>query len=74
MDEDRVVPVTTVASEVEAEMFCGLLRSGGIECGYRVTEATDSALEGFSGDGPHEILVHEDDLPAARALLPDAES
>jgi hypothetical protein len=36
-----------------------------------VTEATDSAFEGIASDGPREILVHEDDLVAARALLPD---
>jgi hypothetical protein len=74
MDEDKAVPVTTVSSEVEAEMICELLRVGGVDCGYRVTEETDSALEGYTADGPHEILVHEQDLAAARALLPVAES
>ena len=72
MDEDKAVPVTTVASEVEAEMICGLLRAGGVNCGFRFTEETDSALEGYTADGPHEILVHEDDLAAAHALLPAA--
>jgi hypothetical protein len=70
---DKGVPVTTVPNEVEAEMACGLLRSGGIECGHRVTEETDSMLEGFASDGPREIFVHESDLSAARALLADAQ-
>ena len=66
---DEGVPVTTVASELEAEMACGLLRSAGIECGHRVTQETDSLLDGFASDGPREILVHESDLSAARAVL-----
>ena len=74
MDEDPGVRLTTVASEVQAEMVCGLLRAGGIECGHRVTEEIDSVLDGFAADGPHEILVHESDLAAARALLPEPES
>jgi len=69
---DKGVPVTTVPNEVEAEMACGLLRSAGIDCGHRVTEETDSLLDGFASDGPREILVHESDLSAARALLADA--
>ena len=53
--------------------MCGLLRSAGIECGHRVTEATDSALEGIASDGPREILVPETELEVARALLADAQ-
>jgi len=55
-------------------MVCGLLRTAGIQCGHRVTEETDSPLDGFLPDGPRVILVHESDLSAARALLPDAQS
>ena len=47
---DEGVQLTTVASEVEAEMVCGLLRAAGIECGHRVTEETDS-LQHFQLDG-----------------------
>ena len=65
------VRVTTVPGETEAETLCGLLRSNGIACGHRVTEETDSPLEGFASDGPREILVHPSDLEAARALLAD---
>jgi Putative prokaryotic signal transducing protein len=70
---DEGVPVTTVSDEIEAEVVCGLLRSAGIECGHRVTEATDSAFEGIAADGPREILVHETELETARAVLADAQ-
>jgi hypothetical protein len=71
---DEGVVVTTVSDEVEAEVVCGLLRSVGIDCGHRVTEATDSAFEGLAFDGPREILVPENELEAARAVLADAQS
>ena len=66
---DEGVVVTAVTGEMEAEVVCGLLRSAGIECGHRVTEATDSALEGIASDGPREILVPETQVEAARAVL-----
>lgn len=67
--DDEGVAVTTVSDEVEAEVICGLLRSGGIECAHRVTEELDSPLHGIASDGPREIVVHEADLEAACALL-----
>jgi Putative prokaryotic signal transducing protein len=67
----EVVAVKRVSSETEAELACGLLRSAGIECGYRATEEIDSALDNFGEAGPHEIVVHPDDLEAARELLAD---
>ncbi len=69
MDGEDVVVVTVVPSETEAEMACGLLRSAGIECGYRDTEAIDSPLENFIAAGPREILVREADLEDARSVL-----
>jgi hypothetical protein len=72
-DLDAPVVVTVVAGETEAELVCGLLRSAGFECGYRDTEAVDSQLEEFTASGAREILVHESDLEAARALLAEAE-
>jgi hypothetical protein len=71
MDDPVVVKV--VSDEPEAEIVCGLLRSAGIECGFRETDAIDSSLEDFTADGPREILVHQSDLEAARALLGDDE-
>ena len=69
----ETVVLTVVSDEPEAEVVCGLLRSAGIECGYRDTEAIDSPLEDFTAAGRREVFVHESDLDAARALLADAE-
>jgi hypothetical protein len=72
VEADEAVVVKVVSGEPEAEMVCGLLRSAGIECAYRDTEAIDSPLEDFTAAGPREILVHESDLEAARELLADS--
>jgi hypothetical protein len=69
MDGEDVLVVTVVSGEPEAELVCGLLRSAGIECGYRETEAIDSPLEDFMASGPREILVREADLEDARSVL-----
>ena len=66
--EDTVV-VKVVDDEPEAQIVCGLLRSNGIECGYRDTEQIESSLEDFTASGPREIFVRPADLEAARALL-----
>ena len=69
MAPDEEVVVTVVSGETEAEVACGLLRSAGIECAYRDTEAIDSAIEDFIAAGPREIVVRASDLDAARELL-----
>jgi len=69
MEAPDAVVVKVVADEHEAELACGLLRSAGIVCAYRETEAIDSPLEEFTAAGPREILVRPDDLDAARELL-----
>jgi hypothetical protein len=69
MESGEEVVLTVVSSEPEAEVVCGLLRSVGIECAYRDTQATDSLLEEFTAAGPREILVRASDLDAARELL-----
>jgi hypothetical protein len=66
---DDAVVLTVVSGESEAEVVCGLLRSSGIECAHRDTEAIDSPLEDFIAAGSQEILVREPDLEAARELL-----
>jgi hypothetical protein len=68
---DEVV-LTVVSGEPEADIVCGLLRSAGIECAYRDTDAIDVPLEDFTAAGPREILVRASDLDAARALLADS--
>ena len=69
MEPDESVVLTVVSDEPEADIVCGLLRSAGIDCAYRDTEAIDSSLEEFTAAGPREILVHPADLDAARELL-----
>jgi putative signal transducing protein len=69
VDPGEEVVVTVVESEAEAEIACGLLRSAGIECAYRDTDAIDSTIEDFIAAGPREIVVHASDLDAASELL-----
>jgi Putative prokaryotic signal transducing protein len=69
MEDVETVVLTVVSGEPEAEVVCGLLRSAGIECGYRDTDAIESSLEEFTPAGPREILVRPSDLDAARALV-----
>jgi hypothetical protein len=69
---DEPVAVATVADELEADVVCGLLRSAGLECGFRPTAAADSAFEGIGG-GRMEIVVHADDVEAAREILAQAD-
>ena len=69
MEQDEGVVLTVVSGEPEADIVCGLLRSAGIDCAYRDTEALESPIEDFIAAGPREILVHESDLAAARELI-----
>jgi hypothetical protein len=71
VDPDKTAVLTVVPGETEAELLCGLLRSNGIECAYRDTDAIDSPMEDFMAAGPREVLVYEADLETARALLPE---
>jgi len=70
---EETVVVKVVDDEPEAQIVCGLLRSNGIECGYRDTEQIESSLEDFTASGPREIFVHASDLEAAQALLGEGE-
>lgn len=72
MEQDQEIVVKVVASEPEAEIVCGLLRSAGIDCSYRDTEAIDSPLEDFTAAGPREIVVQSADAEAARQLLAES--
>ena len=69
MEADDTVVLRVVSGESEAEVVCGLLRSAGIDCAHRDTEAIDSPVEDFIAAGPQEILVHAADLDAAKELL-----
>jgi hypothetical protein len=68
------VHLTFVSSEPEAAVVCGLLRSEGIQCAYRQTNAAAGALEGSSSGGSQEILVRGDQLERAREVLAGSES
>ncbi len=73
MEAEAPVVLTVVSGEPEAEVVCGLLRSAGIECAYRDTEAIETSLEDFMPAGAREILVRDSDLEAAKELLADAQ-
>jgi hypothetical protein len=64
-----LVVVDVVSSEAEAEIVCGLLRSAGIECGYRQTNVGAGASDGLTNAGPKEIIVRPDDEATARDAL-----
>ena len=72
MEPGEGVVLTTVSGPPEADIVCGLLRSAGIDCGYRDTEAIDSPLEDFTAAGQREIFVRAADADAARALLEES--
>ena len=64
-----LVRLTAVPTAGEAEVLAGLLRTSGIECEVRVSDATVGVWSAGAGSW-HEVLVEEDDLAAAQALLP----
>ena len=69
MEQGEGVVLTVVSGPPEAEIVCGLLRSAGIDCGYRDTEEIDSPLEDYIQAGQVEVLVPADELEAAREVL-----
>jgi Putative prokaryotic signal transducing protein len=69
VDPGEGVVLTVVSGAPEADIVCGLLRTAGIDCAYRDTEAIDSPIEDFIEAGPVEVLVPASDLQAARELL-----
>jgi hypothetical protein len=66
---DDLVVAGVAASEPEAFVACGLLRTAGIWCASRVTNFGAGASDGLSVGGPHEIVVRRDDLEPAREVL-----
>jgi hypothetical protein len=74
VDPNDTAVVKIVSGETEADIVCGLLRSAGLECDYRDTEAIDGPFEGLTESGPREVFVLKSDLEAARAVLADVES
>jgi hypothetical protein len=74
VDPNDTAVVKIVSGETEADIVCGLLRSAGLECDYRDTEAIEGPFEGLTESGPREVFVLKSDLEAARAVLADVES
>ena len=66
---DELVPVQVVPTEAEAEVLCGLLRSAGIDCAYRITNLGAGAADGLPTGGPQEVVVRSGDLDAAREVM-----
>jgi hypothetical protein len=66
---DELVVLEVVATETEAELLCGLLRSAGIECTLRQTNLGAGASDGLPVTGPYEVLVRQEDATSARELL-----
>ena len=64
-----VVRLTIVGSAPEAEVVCGLLRTEGIPATHRMTDLGAGVMDGFPGSTWREVLVSEDDLDEARAIL-----
>ena len=63
------VVLKEVSSEGEAELVLSLLRDAGIECAHRMSNRAAGAYGVTSGAGPYEILVHAEDLEAAREVM-----
>ena len=76
MNGAELVRLTVVPNEAEAEMIRNLLATEGIESMQRTTDFAAGALDGWAAGGAREILVHADDLEAARELVggPQADS
>jgi hypothetical protein len=66
---DALVVLDVVATEQEAEVICGLLRSAGIECLPRQTDVGAGASDGLSVTGPYEVVVRAKDVELAREVL-----
>jgi Putative prokaryotic signal transducing protein len=68
----QLVAVAELHEDAEVEMLRGLLRAKGIESWCRRTDIAAGAWTGWvCTGGPVEVLVRENDLEAARELLPD---
>ena len=63
----EVVRLTVVGNQGEADIVCSLLRLNGIACFDRVTDPFGEQAGEFGAW--REILVRDDELDAARAVL-----
>jgi hypothetical protein len=66
---EELAVADVVATEQEAELLGGLLRSAGIKCIVRQTNVGAGASDGMPTAGPYEVVVRAEDLDAAREIL-----
>jgi hypothetical protein len=78
---ENFAKLTEANSEAEAAMICGYLESLGINASYEKSRlfpgmgtAADPVGIGAAHAGRQEILVHAEDLEAAREALAQAEA
>lgn len=69
MAKDDLVVVEVVSTEPEAELLCGLLRSGGIKCLHKLTNRGAGAADGWGVGGPRQVMVRQKDADSARKIL-----
>ena len=68
----QLAAVTVIDDDAEVEVLRGLLRAKGIESWCRRTDVAAGAWTGWACTGGSvEVLVSEEDLEAARELLPE---
>ena len=68
MAGDELVVLDVVATEQEAEVIGGLLRSAGIACLTRQTNVGAGASDGLTVAGRYEIVVRAKDVESAREV------
>ena len=69
MAGDELTVLDVVATEQEAEVICGLLRSAGIACLTRQTNVGAGASDGLTVTGPYEVVVRSEDVESALEVL-----
>ena len=63
------VVLEEVPTEAEALLVVSILGDVGIESAHRLSNRGAGAYGQTSGIGPYEILVHDEDVDAAREVL-----
>jgi Putative prokaryotic signal transducing protein len=66
---DDLVVVDVVATQPEAELLCGLLRSAGIKCLHKLTNRGAGAADGMAVGAPRQVMVRQKDADSAREIL-----
>ena len=72
---NELVRVQKVGTEIEAEVLCAALRSGGVRCNYAVSLWHDpmSWNDPVDQRGPYDVYVDRAAFERANAILDDAD-